>query len=95
MTIYSLKFKSLKMYKNCFCAPDDQQAVLGVCEAVKSGLIDGQVLEIEDLSLFKVGFLDGKKGIIHNKPQLVTELSNIPGIQEFMKGAISHVSDTV
>lgn len=95
MTIYALKFKSLKMYKNCFNAPDDQQAVMGVCEAVKQGLIDGKVLEIEDLSLFKIGFLDCKQGLVKNKPKLVTELSDIPGIHEFLKGALKDVSDSV
>lgn len=95
MNLYSIKIKSLKVYKPSFVAADDSQAVAGVCEAIKRGMIDGQVLELNDLSLFRMAAFDGKKGITDAKPKLVTDLAAIPGIFDFVKEVVNNVSNTV
>ena len=96
MKLYSIKIKSLKAYKAPFNAPSDQAAVLGVCEAFKEGLINGKVLDINDLSIFLVGSFDDKSGNIQKtKPKLVTDLADVPGIQSFLKGVVDVVSDAV
>lgn len=95
MNLYSIKIKSLKIYKPSFVAADDQTAIAGVCEAIKRGLIDGNVLEINDLSLFRMAAFDLKNGITSAKPKLVTELGGIPGIYDFLKEVSQNVQDNV
>lgn len=95
MNLYSIKINSLKVYKPSFVAADDNQAIAGVCEAVKRGMIDGQVLEIEDLSLFRMAAFDSKKGVYNAKPKLISDLVSIPGICDFMKEVVKNVSDSV
>lgn len=95
MNLYSIKIKSLKVYKPSFVAADDESAIAGVCEAIKRGMIDGQVLELNDLSLFRMAAFDGKDGIKNARPKLVTDLAAIPGITDFLKEVSKNVCDAI
>ena len=91
MKVFALRCKVTKTFNRIFEACDDGEAKQIVVRTLLSAG-DAMVAScVEQYSLFCVGFMDEKRGLIKTTPKLITDLVDIPNIVDICKTGLSRI----
>lgn len=69
-----------------FYAQSDEDAIAYIANAMKKAKEEAVDIDVSLFSLYSVGVFDPLKGIIKNKLKHITDIDQIPGILDLMKG---------
>ena len=91
MKVFALRCKVTKTFNRVFEAPDDGEATQVVIRTLM-GAGDAMVAAcVEQYSLFCLGFMDEKRGLIKTTPKLVTDLVDIPNVVDICKTGLGRI----
>ena len=67
-----------------FYAQSDEDAIAYIVNALKKAKDEAVDIDVSLFSLYSVGVFDFLKGIIKNKPKLITDIDQIPAILDLI-----------